>query len=171
VSSRGADRTGDPASPVWRPVWRRDALAMAAIVLALSFGERIGINGGQGWDGMAYTEWAGEFWHKVITAGLTRYHSQRVLPSAIVHYALRLTRQPTDIPHVIHAFQIMNTIALVSAAVLWADLGRAMRWSLPAVWAGFAALFCNFANARHALYYPTLTDPFAFCLGMALVWG
>jgi hypothetical protein len=46
-----------------------------------------------------------------------------------------------------------------------------MRWKRSACWVGFVALFAGFANARHALYYPTLTDPTAFTLGMLLVWG
>jgi len=155
--------------------WHRDALAMAGLVLALCvitvwLGERIGVNGGQGWDGMAYTEWAREFWAKVM-GGVTRYHSQRVLPSALVHHGLRLVGLPRDVPHVIAGFQVLNTIALVGSAALWAHLGRAMGWSRPAVWAGFVALFGGFANARHALYYPTLTDPTAFALGMVMVWA
>src|SRR5258708_2314460 len=101
--------------------WRTDAALMAGIVGVLCIAsvmvvERIGINGGQGWDGMAYTEWAEDFWHLVVVTGLTRYHSQRVLPSAIVHYGLRIIGRPTDAAHVIAGFQILDTAMLVIAA-------------------------------------------------------
>ncbi len=156
--------------------WRRDAAAMVAIVLALcvvtiALGERIGVNGGQGWDGMSYTTWAEAFWDRVVVAGLTRYHSQRVLPSALVHGGLRLLHLPTDPAHVIAGFQLLNSLALALATLAWAHLGMVMGWRRPACWVGFVALIGGFANARHALYYPTLTDPTAFLLGMAMVWG
>ena len=155
---------------------RRDTVLMIGIVgafgvLSAALGERIGVNGGQGWDGMSYTMWAQDFWHHVVLEKLTRYHSQRVLPSAIVHYGLRLAGQPTDVSHVIVGFQALNIAMLMLAAGLWAQLGAVMQWGRPARWVGFVALFACFANARHALYYPTLTDPMAFTLGMALVWG
>ncbi|HEY6033466.1 MAG TPA: hypothetical protein VIV58_04380, partial [Kofleriaceae bacterium] len=83
---------------------KRDGVAMAALValggaLAIAFGERIGINQGQGWDGISYTEWARDFAH-VLHDGLTRYHAQRVLPSAVVYEALRLAGAARDVPHV-----------------------------------------------------------------------
>jgi hypothetical protein len=79
--------------------WRSDAALMVSIVvvfcaLSVVLGERIGVNGGQGWDGMSYTAWAEQFWQHVIVEHLTRYHSQRVLPSAIVHYGLRVAGCP-----------------------------------------------------------------------------
>src|SRR5262249_56758480 len=93
--------------------WRSDAAMMVGVVLVLcvlsiAFGERIGINGGQGWDGMAYTAWAEDFWQRVIVEHLTRYHSQRVLPSALVHYGLPPARPPRDAAHLIGAFQILQ---------------------------------------------------------------
>jgi hypothetical protein len=156
--------------------WRREAAAMAAIVAALgaltiAFGERIGVNQGQGWDGMAYTQWAQAWWDQVVGAGVTQYQAQRVLPSAIVHFGLRAAGQAPTVGHVIVGFQILDTAMLAATAALWAHLGAAMGWRRPARWVGFAALFAGFASARHALYYPTLTDPTAFTLGMAVAWG
>lgn len=147
------------------------AIVVVGCVATISFGERIGVNRGQGWDGMSYTAWAEAFWQRVVVEGLTRYHAQRVLPSAIVHYGLRLVGATPDLAHVIAGFQVLNTVVLAGAAVLWAELGAVMQWRRAAVWVGFVALFGGFANARHALYYPTLTDPMAFALGMAMAWG
>jgi hypothetical protein len=149
---------------------------MAAAVLALcavtiTVGERIGVNGGQGWDGAGYTTWAKGFSGMVLTEGLTRYHSQRILPSAIVHYALRGTGQALTTPHVIVGFQVLNSVLLIASAVLWAHIGKLLAWRRSAAWAGFVALFASFACARHALYYPTLTDTTAFALGMLMTWG
>ena len=151
--------------------------AMVAIVVALgalqiAFGERIGINGGQGWDGQAYTQWALDFPHHVLDHGLTQYYAQRVLPSAAIYYGSRALGVAPTVPHAIFAFQLLDLAMLAAAAVVYGHLAvRVLKWRASAAWAGFAALFGCFANARHALYYPTLTDPTAFFLGMVLVWG
>lgn len=154
--------------------WRDGAMMVALVVLggglALRFGEHIGINEGQGWDGLAYTQWARDTWH-AVGEGLTRYHAQRVLPSAIVDGVLRAATVTHDIPHVVRAFAMLDVAALAVAAALWANLAAVMAWSRAAAWAGFVALFLSFANAKHAIYYPTLTDPSAFALGMAMVWA
>jgi|GEM_PF-1450203 len=158
------------------PPQRRDAVAMVALVIALgavtiAFGERIGVNYGQGWDGMSYTDWATAWWDRIMVAGTTQYQCQRVLPSAIVHYGLRALGMVPSVGRVIVAFQVFDVAMLAFAAALWARLGAAMGWRRAARWVGFVALFGCFANARHALYYPTLTDPAAFALGMVVAWA
>ena len=146
----------------------RDALWMAAAALALgvatiAVGERIGINHGTGWDGAGYTRWARDFPGEVLDKGVTVYQAQRVLPSLLVG-AL-----PLD--DVVLGFQLLDAACLVVAAYLWGRIGLVLAWSRAAAWAGFAGVFGSFAIARHALYYPTLTDATAFALGMAMVWA
>jgi hypothetical protein len=147
------------------------AIVVAGAVVTIVLGERIGVNGGQGWDGMSYTQWARDFPHSVLDAGLTRYHSQRVLPSAIIYGAMRLAGTAPSVPHVITGFAVLNAIMLALAAGLWAHLAHHMGWRRLAMWVGFLALFGCFGNARHALYYPTLVDSTAFALGMAMTWA
>lgn len=146
---------------------------MAAIVLALSIatalvGERIGINQGMGWDGATYVGWATDFRREVLDAGTTLYHAQRVLPSLLVH--LTFASKPT-VAAILWRFYALDTLALMLAAALWGHLGFALGWRRAAHWVGFVALFGCFANARHALYYPALTDSTAFALGMAVTWA
>ncbi|HUJ63096.1 MAG TPA: hypothetical protein VLX92_31580 [Kofleriaceae bacterium] len=147
------------------------AIVVAGCAITIAYGERIGINDGQGWDGMTYAQWAIDFWKSVVVDGVTRYGAQRVLPSAIVHYGLVAAGYAPTARQVITGFQLLDAALLAGAALLWAHLGGVMRWSRGARWVGFVALFGGFANARHALYYPTLTDPMAFFLGMAMVWA
>ena len=107
---------------------------MAAIVLALgvleiAFGERIGINGGQGWDGQAYTQWAVDFPHQVVAHGLTQYYAQRVLPSAAIYYASHALGVAPTVPHAIFAFQLLDLAMLVASALVYAHLAtRVMKW-------------------------------------------
>ena len=147
------------------------AIVVAGCAVTIAFGERIGVNRGQGWDGMSYTQWGQDFWGAVIRDGLSRYHAQRVLPSAVVHYVLALIGQRPTADHVLRAFAVLDTALLAGSSMFWAHLGAVMKWRRAATWVGFIALFGCFANARHALYYPALTDPAAFALGVVLVWA
>ena len=145
----------------------RDAIIAVAVVaagaaLTIAFAERIAINQGIGWDGQAYATWAHDFPAAVLRQRVTQYQATRVLPSAIV-WASGLSP--------IRGFQLLDSLALVGSAVLLARISIGLAWSRAAGWAAFAAAFLGFANARHALYYPTLTDSCAFLLGMAMVWA
>ncbi len=148
------------------------AVVVALGVLTLAFGERIGINGGQGWDGLVYMPWSDQFWHRVVEVGVTKYQAQRVLASALVWCMMHpLGIRPTIANHLV-GFELLDLAALVAAAAVWAHIAlRVMRWRPAAAWAGFVALFGCFANARHALYDPVLVDSLAFLLGMVMVWG
>jgi hypothetical protein len=141
--------------------WVMAALALGLSIVTIAFGERIGINGGQGWDGMGYVLWSRAWNTEVLGKGVTLYHAQRILPSALIHYA--------GFQDPIFGFQILNTVMMTGTMVLWQHTAR--RLPRAASWAGFVALLLGFANARHALYYPTLTDPTAMFLGMAAVWA
>lgn len=154
---------------------RRDALMMIAAVAVLAavtigWGERIGVNGGAGWDGQAYVSWARDF-PGAMRSGFTVYQSKRVVPSAIVYGALRALGNPRSDRDVIVAFQVLDALALIASALFLHLIARALAWSRAAAWAGFALTFLGFDLARNALYYPALTDTFAFLLGMALVWA
>lgn len=157
--------------------WRKQAAVMAALVLALgvvtlAFGERIGINAGQGWDGLSYMRWSDEFWHRVVELGVTKYQAQRVLPSLIVYAIAHPLGVSPTVEHHLTAFALVDLAMMLASAVLWAHLAlRVMRWRAVVAWVGFVALFASFANARHALYDPVLVDSTAFALGMLMVWG
>ena len=148
---------------------RRDALMMIAAVAVLAavtigWGERIGVNGGAGWDGQAYVSWARDF-PGAMRSGFTVYQSKRVVPSAIVYGALRALGNPRSDRDVIVAFQVLDALALIASALFLHLIARALAWSRAAAWAGFALTFLGFDLARNALYYPAL-DP-----GAQKVWS
>lgn len=154
---------------------RRDALLMIAAVALLAavtigWGERIGVNGGAGWDGQAYVSWARDF-PGAMRSGFTVYQSKRVVPSAIVYGALRAIGRPRTDRDAIVAFQVLDALALIASALFLHLIARSLAWSRATAWAAFALTFLGFDLARNALYYPALTDTFAFLLGIALVWA
>src|SRR5258706_281401 len=106
-------------SVVDAPQTHRDPWLMAATValgaaITILFGERIGINGGFGWDGSAYGAWAQDFWH-TLEVGLSNMQAQRVLPSGIIYHALGVLGVPRTTVNVIHAFQIYDALLMITA--------------------------------------------------------
>ena len=158
-----------------QPVARKDLIAMIAIVVGgcavtLAYGERIGIHGGEGWDGASYAAWGRDL-PATLADGVTAFQSERMLPSAVVYYALGALGIARSAGNVIHGFQILDASALVVSAWLLGRIAVALAWSRSSAWVAFVAAFLGFANARHALYYPTMTDASAFALAMAMTWA
>lgn len=139
--------------------------------LTILWGERIGIYNGEGWDGQAYAAWGRDFPKEVIETGVTEFQAERVLPSATLYYALGALGVEHTGGNVIAAFQILDLLSLVISAVFLVRIAVLLGWSRTATWVAFVATFLGFANAREALYYPTMTDPAAFALAMATVWA
>jgi hypothetical protein len=154
---------------------RRFLVASLGLLLAygiaqILWGEAIESTGGLGfYDGRRYGEIAMDFRGQVFREGLDAYRLQRVLPSAIVHVALRVTGQPLDATHVRDAFRIYNLLMLLVTAAAWAAIARAMALEDCHAWLGFALLFLNFANLKMPFYNAVLTDTTALALGTLLV--
>jgi hypothetical protein len=156
--------------------WRQDLAVMIAIIIAGSavtilLGERIGIYRGEGWDGQAYAAWARDFPKEILETGVTTFKSERILPSAVLYLALSVVGAAHSGDNVIAAFQLFDALALVVTAILLVRIALLLGWSRTQTWVAFVATFLGFANAREALYYPTMTDPAAFALGMGTVWA
>ena len=147
------------------------AIVLVGGALAIAFGERIGIFRGLGWDGQAYAAWAKDFPHEILDVGVTTYQCQRVLPSAVLYYAMAAIGAAHSEPNVIVAFQLLDLAALAISALLLGLVAKQLAWSRAQHWVAFVATFLGFANAKEALYYPTLTDSVAFALAMATVWA
>src|SRR5205807_4497293 len=121
-SCAGSCASGSRGLPMTRRFDRAfDPCVMAALALGLSvvtiaFGERIGINGGQGWDGMGYVLWSRAWNTEVLGKGITVYHAQRILPSALIHYA--------GFRDTIFGFQVLNAVMMTGTMVLWERTAR-----------------------------------------------
>ncbi len=159
----------------WRSILSKAHLPMVLTVLAVGlfghfFGERIKENGGLGYDGVKYGVWAKNFYHEILVVGVNDYDTQRILPSAIVHYCLRLFGISLTDSHVIHAFGVLNALLLGLSAFVWSLLADMLEISPPGKWLGFVALFISFAILKWACYNPVLTDVSGFTTGMLMVY-
>lgn len=156
------------------PRVRSDFLLVATVFVgALAchcFSERIPVNGGLGSDGVKYGAWSRDFYGTVIATGQDDYNIQRVLPSAVVHYTLRLLRIPLTDRHIIRTFGAFNVLLLSVMAWIWCLVVDELAISPRGKWLGCVGLFVNYAVLKWTFYYPVLTDVWAYCFGMTILY-
>ena len=150
---------------------RRVNLLMAAAMLLVGvanvlWAERLTINNGLGWDGLLYAEWTRDFYNTVFARGVSEYYTQRILPSAVVHYGMRLLRVPFTDRNIILGFDCYNLALLVLSAYVWGLVADRMNLRPAAKWFGFCSLFLSFAVLKNNFYHSVLTDTTAFALGV-----
>jgi hypothetical protein len=159
--------TSDQAGLTWCNI----GLIVAAVLIGcwyLVTPDRIPVGDGMGWDGVIYGSFAKDFpgqYH----AGVTYYYLGRLLPSLLLHYALRAMGVARSSGSVIMAFRVLNAVLVIASALLWLRIARSMVLGISGRILGFAGLFLNFSALKMASYYPVLTDVPAFFLGLAML--
>jgi hypothetical protein len=147
-------------------------LGLTALFLAYGcyrYGERIQVRGGLGWDGVTYARWARDFHKEIFVNRVDTYYIQRILPSAVVHYALRLFGKPLTDPHVMRGFALMSVAMFGVMGYVWGLIAGVLQISPRGRWLGFAGLFLNYVTLKHTFYVPVTTDVSAYCLGMLML--
>ena len=107
---------------------------------------------------------------KVLAAGDAGYWALRMLPSAVVHVALRLLGLPLDRRHAFLAFEVLDVGLLVVGAWAWGRIGRVLAWDASRLWLGFVLLFFSYAVSGFGLIVPPLTDTVAVVIGILQAW-
>lgn len=146
-------------------------LVIAAFVIALLgylSPDKIDINGGFGWDGILYGELAQNFYERL--KDVKPYFMQRILPSALIYYALRLFSIEPINANVIHAFGILNVFLITLMAYVWGLVADELKIGVRGKWLGFIGLFLNYGVLKWASYYSVLTDIPGYALGLFLLY-
>lgn len=154
---------------------RRVNASMAAAVLLIGaanilWAEQLTVNRGFGWDGLWYAAWARDFYQQVFVERVPDYYVQRILPSGVVHYGLRLLgAAPTD-ANIIHAFHLYNLALLALSAYVWGLVADRLSVSTRGKGLGFVFLFFTYAILKNNFYHAVLTDTTAFALGVLMFY-
>jgi hypothetical protein len=143
-------------------------VAAAVAVACFVCNERVPVNGGFGWDGVQYGNWARHFKEEVLVRKPTPYYIQRVLPSGVVSGVLHLLDIPRTDEAILRAFGLYSAALLVLVAVCWCAVARELRLSPGGKWLGFVALFGSFLALKHGFYISPNTDVTGYALGMVL---
>lgn len=162
--------------PVERREWRvsHDALIVSATFLIMTImafiGEKIPVSDGLGWDGIWYGKAVIEFESEVFgEAPLDRYHGERVLPSAVLHYTFRALGIKPTTQDAIRSFCVINILCGTLVAWLWCRVARQLSLSVGGKWLGFVGFSLSFAVSKHPSFYPVLTDLPAYALAMGML--
>lgn len=161
---------------VWNGVWIyvfSFVSVVSVLVYGISktvYGDKISINGGLGWDGMRYAQWARNFYYRVFERGLDSYDVQRLLPSAVVYHVLDWFTLPKTNHNVVQAFGIYNSVLLAGAAICWILISREIGLGLSGRVAAFVGFFINYPALAFAFYCPVMTDMTALFLGTLMIY-
>jgi hypothetical protein len=152
-----------------------NAVIMALIILIIGighfyYGELILKGAGVGWDGKIYRDIAMDFHNMIVDREISIYRLQRVFPSALLHYLLKLLQVPLESNVIMLSFRIYNLILLVLAAYLWGLICIKLKLTPQVQWLAFIGLFVNFMAFKYFFIYPILTDQTALFLGVLLLY-
>lgn len=145
-------------------------VALLISVIGFLFEDKIKFHDGFGMDGTNYGMWAKDFYSSLLVKGLDGFAIQRILPSALVHYSLRLAHIPLTNQNIITGFGILNVIAITLSAYIWCLIANSLKTSPQGKLFGFMALFLNFAVLKWPSYYPVLTDLLGFLIGLSMIY-
>lgn len=145
------------------------ALALIGVVaLVYAVSERIGVNGGFGWDGTEYGRWAEDF-PRVIREGVESHRARRVLPAAVVYGGMGLLDVPRTATNIIRGFVVLDMIAVIVGLLAWRRASVAMGIGPSGRMFGMSALVVNFALLKWIPYNPVLTDASGLALGALML--
>jgi len=133
-------------------------------------GEVIPVSGGLGWDGRFYANVAADLPRAVSGGEIDVYHVRRIVPSAMVWFALHALGRPLDAEHARETFAWLNLAFQLLTLAAWTAAARRTGLDEGGLWLGFVLLFFNFANLKMPFYYAPLTDSAAQALGAALLY-
>lgn len=137
----------------------------------LLFGEVISVHDGFGWDGRVYRNITKSFGSAILfSKKLDAYSIQRIFPSAIVHFGLKLFQFPLMDEYVLLGFKILNILLLLVSAWTFIRIANELNFSISGKLLCFIGLFVNFASSKQFFYYPVLTDQMAFTLGLLMLY-
>ena len=177
IESAVLNSDGPPGKPPTDSPFRRFlesdlSLVLAAALVAIGcllFGGKLPYNDGFGADGVIYREWARNFHEEIFVKRVNVYSIQRVLPAAIVHYALRLLHLPRTNRVIFKAFAIYTAMLYVIVAVCWCRVVRELRIRTAGKWLGFIALFLSLPALKYLMWAPVHTDASGWALAMLML--
>lgn len=136
-------------------------------LLCFSFlGEKIPYNNGAGWDGVKYREVTLHFDELIQNKGIDKYHMNRILPFAMVHYGLKVINAEMNEDNALKGCCVFNLLCILISVAYFFKLSSFFKWSKTVEIIGFSACFFNVPILKIAGYSPFLTDYAAFLLSI-----
>jgi hypothetical protein len=139
-------------------------------VCNLMFGELVPAGGGLGWDGVTYADMVRRLGSMISSGELSRYYSQRILPSLIVRTMLKVSGADLSDQNIIRGFELLNLLALIVGTLIWKRMADLLSMRPGGLWIGFASLFLNYFATKHLRYAPVTTDGVALLVNLLLLW-
>lgn len=142
-------------------------LILFAIWIWLSFGEKVPVNEGFGWDGVRYHEMAVSFTDQMHHDSYDTYHMQRVLPFALINWTYQIFQFAPTNDNLMTAMMVENTIALIFSVLFFFLISERKKLSIAWEVIGFSSIFYCFPILKMFGYAPWITDIYATLYGIS----
>lgn len=148
------------------------ALTTASLYLLVTLlSEKFTHCNGFGDDGCAYGTWAMNFPAYAFDAKLGSYGIQRCLPSFVAWAALKALHVRIDPPHVVRAWEAMNTACIFIGSFAWLKIARHLAIRATTTLLGTIAMFGTYGVIKFTTWYPVLGDLWGFAFGFVALWA
>lgn len=148
------------------------ALATAAFYLLVTLlSEKYTHCNGFGDDGCAYGKWAMNFPAYAFDDKLGSYGIQRCLPSFVAWASLKSLHLRLDPPHLVRAWEVMNTTCIFVGALAWLKIARRLAIRATMTLLGTIALFGNYGVIKFTTWDPVLGDLWGYAFGFVALWA
>lgn len=148
------------------------ALVTASFYLVVTLlSEKFTHCNGFGDDGCAYGTWAMNFPAYAFDAKLGSYSIQRCLPSFVAWASLKALHVRLDPPHVVRAWEVMNTLCIFIGSLSWLKIARHLAIRTTMTLLGTLAMFGTYGVIKFTTWYPVLGDLWGFAFGFVALWA
>ena len=141
-----------------------------AILLYNSSHERIWLNNGNGPDGDTYVQIMKSMPDALTNNTLPSYYYQRLFPLGLCHYSLDLFNLPPTNINVQNFFIVIYFAIILASIFVFSKISDLLNFSKNTWALAFILMFYNFAILKFLVYYPILTDAFAFFEGLLILY-
>lgn len=107
-------------------------------------------------------DFPGQFWGHAIDP----YTIQRVLPYAVIHYAMTVCRVPFSDTNILTCVGWYQFLILSVGSIYWLKLANKLDLGTAAFWLGSATLFFNFPTLKLDFYTPATYDRSSLIIGL-----
>ncbi|MGL4293006.1 MAG: hypothetical protein ACRCSQ_05485 [Bacteroidales bacterium] len=149
--------------------WRVISVFLFLVIVLSGFaGEKVALQDGAGWDGVAYREMARSFSDDIMDDVYNGYNIQRIAPFALINMVYRVFGLPVDNDSLMIGVIVLQIMTLCMSVFVYYKISEVLKFNVATEIIGFSFLFFNYTCLKYVEYYPFLTDVFALFISLLL---
>lgn len=145
-------------------------LFLLMLTFYYSVSEKVTKNNGFGWDGDYYAYLVSNIYNDLFSQKIDNYYIRRILPPLLVSLPTKFFDIPITRDYIVYAFVTANLLCIFVSVILWLKICKMFQMSTTRTTVSLILLFGFYWIVKGAAFYPVLTDIFAFCGAIAMLY-